>query len=73
MLLCSVPGYDVSGRVDDLVAQTNKAITSIALGSAEGFSEAEKVINASVKSGRFVFISVLQNWVIISLHSMSEQ
>lgn len=52
MLLCSVPGYDVSGRVDDLVAQTNKSITSIALGSAEGFNEADKVIGASVKSGR---------------------
>lgn len=54
MLLCSVPGYDVSGRVDDLVAQTNKQITSIALGSAEGFNEADKVIGASVKSGRYV-------------------
>ncbi|MEM7299173.1 MAG: hypothetical protein AAF391_13015 [Bacteroidota bacterium] len=52
MLLCSPAGYEVSGRVDDLVAQTGKSITSIALGSAEGFSEAEKVIGASVKSGR---------------------
>ena len=42
----------MSGRVDDLVALTNKQITSIAIGSAEGFSEAEKAINASVKSGR---------------------
>ena len=32
ILLCSVPGYDASGRVDDLVAMTNKPCTSIAIG-----------------------------------------
>jgi len=56
MLLCSAPGYDVSGRVDDLVAETNNSITSIALGSAEGYSDAEKAISASVKSGRWVLL-----------------
>lgn len=30
--MCSVPGYDASGRVDDLAAETNKSITSIAIG-----------------------------------------
>ena len=52
LLLCSMPGYDVSGRVDDLVALTNKQCTSIAIGSSEGFSQAEKVISASVKTGK---------------------
>ena len=33
ILLCSVPGYDASGRVDDLVALTNKPCTSIAIGT----------------------------------------
>ena len=32
ILLCSVPGYDASGRVDDLVALTNRPCTSIAIG-----------------------------------------
>ena len=32
VLMCSVPGYDASGRVDDLVAQQNKPCTSIAIG-----------------------------------------
>lgn len=32
VLLCSAPGYDASGRVDDLVAFTNKSCTSIAIG-----------------------------------------
>ena len=42
VLMCSVPGYDASGRVDDLAAEQNKTITSIAIGSAEGFNQAEE-------------------------------
>ena len=33
VLMCSVPGYDASGRVDDLAAQLNKQITSVAIGT----------------------------------------
>ena len=43
VLFCSVPGYDASGRVDDLAAELGKQLTSIAIGSAEGFNEADKV------------------------------
>ncbi len=32
VLMCSVPGYDASGRVDDLATELNKPITSIAIG-----------------------------------------
>ncbi len=32
ILMCSVPGYDASGRVDDLAAELNKPMTSIAIG-----------------------------------------
>ena len=32
VLLCSVTGYDASGRVDDLAAQQGKQCTSIAIG-----------------------------------------
>ncbi|CAJ0932240.1 unnamed protein product [Ranitomeya imitator] len=52
VLMCSVPGYDASGRVEDLAAEQNSQITSIAIGSAEGFSQAEKAINTAVRSGR---------------------
>ena len=33
ILMCSVPGYDASGRVDDLAAELNRQITSIAIGA----------------------------------------
>ncbi|GFO25932.1 dynein heavy chain, cytoplasmic [Plakobranchus ocellatus] len=45
VLMCSVPGYDASSRVDDLAAELNKPITSIAIGSAEGFTQADKAPN----------------------------
>ncbi len=56
ILMCSVPGYDASGRVDDLAAELNRSITSIAIGSAEGFSQADKAINAAAKSGKWVML-----------------
>lgn len=33
ILMCSVPGYDASSRVDDLAAELSKQITSIAIGT----------------------------------------
>uniref|UniRef100_A0A8C5Q446 AAA+ ATPase domain-containing protein n=1 Tax=Leptobrachium leishanense TaxID=445787 RepID=A0A8C5Q446_9ANUR len=56
ILMCSVPGYDASGRGEDLAAEQNTQITSIAIGSAEGFNQAEKAINTAVKSGRWVML-----------------
>ena len=32
VLMCSVPGYDASSRVDDLAAEVGQQITSIAIG-----------------------------------------
>lgn len=54
VLMCAAQGFDASARIDDLAAELNKAITSIAIGSAEGFSQAEKAINSAVKNGRLV-------------------
>ncbi|KAG9509180.1 Dynein heavy chain, cytoplasmic, partial [Fragariocoptes setiger] len=54
VLMCSAPGYDASGRVDELAVDTSHPCTSIALGSAEGFNQAEQAINAAAKSGKWV-------------------
>ncbi|XP_064484606.1 dynein heavy chain, cytoplasmic-like isoform X2 [Ornithodoros turicata] len=56
ILMCSVPGYDASGRVDDLATELGRSITSLAMGSAEGFSQAEKAINSASKNGRWVML-----------------
>jgi dynein heavy chain 1 len=76
ILMCSVPGYDASGRVDDMAAELNKGITSIAIGSAEGFSQADKAINSAIKSGRWVMLKnvhLAPQWLVQlekKLHSL---
>ncbi|XP_047110792.1 dynein heavy chain, cytoplasmic isoform X1 [Schistocerca piceifrons] len=75
-LLCSVPGFDASGRVDDLAAELSKPIASIAIGSAEGFSQAERAINMAVKTGRWVLLKnvhLAPQWLVQlekKLHSL---
>ncbi|XP_030854690.1 cytoplasmic dynein 1 heavy chain 1 [Strongylocentrotus purpuratus] len=77
VLMCSVPGYDASWRVDDMAAELNKTISSIAIGSAEGFSQAEKVINSSTKTGKWVMLKnvhLAPQWLVQlekKLHSLS--
>lgn len=75
-LLCSVPGFDASGRVDDLAAELNKQISSIAIGSAEGFNQADRAINMACKSGRWVMLKnvhLAPQWLVQlekKLHSL---
>ncbi|KAK3755600.1 hypothetical protein QZH41_017589, partial [Actinostola sp. cb2023] len=77
LLMCSVTGYDASGWVDDLAAEQNQACSSIAIGSAEGFSDAEKAINFAVKSGRWVLLKnvhLAPSWLVTlekKLHTLS--
>ncbi|XP_065208173.1 dynein heavy chain, cytoplasmic isoform X2 [Planococcus citri] len=76
VLLCSVPGYDASGRVDDLAAELGKQIASIAIGSAEGFNQATNVINAAVRTGKWVLLKnvhLAPQWLVQlekKLHSL---
>ena len=67
ILMCSVPGYDASSRVDDLAAELGKQVTSIAIGSAEGFGEAEKAINTAVRTGKWVLLKnvhLAPSWLV---------
>ncbi|XP_073783095.1 cytoplasmic dynein 1 heavy chain 1 isoform X2 [Danio rerio] len=76
VLMCSVPGYDASGLVRDLAAEQNKHITSVSIGSAEGFNKADRDINTAVKSGRWVMLEnvhLAPGWLMQlekKLHSM---
>ncbi|XP_076178666.1 dynein heavy chain, cytoplasmic isoform X5 [Ptiloglossa arizonensis] len=75
-LLCSVPGFDASGRVDDLAAESGKQITSIAIGSSEGFNQADRAINMAVKAGKWVLLKnvhLAPQWLVQlekKLHSL---
>ncbi|XP_063040383.1 cytoplasmic dynein 1 heavy chain 1 isoform X1 [Engraulis encrasicolus] len=76
VLMCSVPGYDASSLVRDLAAEENKQITSVSIGSAEGFNKADRDINTAVKSGRWVMLEnvhLAPGWLMQlekKLHSM---
>ncbi|XP_071963522.1 cytoplasmic dynein 1 heavy chain 1-like [Antedon mediterranea] len=77
ILMCSVTGYDASGRVDDMAAELGKGITSIAIGSAEGFNQADRAINSASKTGRWVMLKnvhLAPQWLVTlekKLHSIT--
>lgn len=56
VLLCCVPGFDASARVDDLVAAEGRRCTTIAIGSAEGFVLADKSITQAARTGDWVLL-----------------
>eukprot|EP01133_Synstelium_polycarpum_P001082 gene1082-1226_t len=77
LLLCAVPGYDASSKVDDLAAQLRKPYKSLAIGSPEGFELAEKSIFAATKNGSWVLlknIHLAPQWLVQlekKLHSLT--
>jgi dynein heavy chain 1 len=54
--LCSVPGYDASYRVDNLVSTTGAKCTPVAMGSQEGFALADQAIAAAARTGNWVLL-----------------
>ena len=74
--MSTVSGYDASSRVDDLAAEMNKPVTSISIGSAEGFCEADKANNTAVRSGKWVLLKnvhLAPSWLVTlekKLHSI---
>ena len=56
ILMCSAPGFDPSFKVEQLAKETNARLISVAIGSAEGFDQAEKSIELATKSGQWVLL-----------------
>ena len=56
LLFASMPGHDAVGLIDDLAAKMKKKMSSIAIGSPEGFDLAEKSIHSATKSGGWVLL-----------------
>ncbi len=56
MMLCSAPGHDVSVRIDALSRSLNKDLSSVAMGSAEGYATAERMVNTASKLGTWVLL-----------------
>ena len=80
VLLCSAPGYDVSGRVEVLASESDHSLKSLAMGSFEGYAAAEKLIASSSKEGTWAMLKNIhlcpEDWLISlekKLYSMSMQ
>ena len=56
LLLCSAPGHDVSGRIDSMARKQSQEIASVAMGSAEGFATAERMVMTASKRGTWVLL-----------------
>jgi len=56
LLLCSAPGHDVSGRVEAMARELQKDISSVAMGSSEGYESAESLVTAATKRGTWVML-----------------
>jgi len=56
LLICSAPGYDVSGKVESMARETGKELNSVAMGSSEGFETAESLVTAASKRGTWVML-----------------
>ncbi|KAK8843995.1 hypothetical protein IAR55_006788 [Kwoniella newhampshirensis] len=54
--LASVPGYDASYRVDNLCRAIGTTCTSVAMGSAEGFTLADQAIANAARVGSWVLL-----------------
>ena len=54
--LVSVPGYDASYRVENLMKNTGARATSVAMGSQEGFTLADQAIAAASRQGSWVLL-----------------
>jgi len=56
IVLCSVPGYDASFRVDTLSAHMKSECASIAMGSTEGTRLADQAISHAARTGTWVLL-----------------
>ncbi|KAG8927614.1 Cytoplasmic dynein 1 heavy chain 1 [Tulasnella sp. 418] len=54
--LVSVPGYDASYRVENLIRDTNARSVSVAMGSQEGFALADQAIAGAARQGSWVLL-----------------
>ena len=55
-LLCSQPGYDASKKVEELYHDLNQPLDTIAMGNAESYVEAEKLITSAAARGSAVLL-----------------
>jgi len=56
LMLCSAPGHDVSSRVESMARELGNNLNGVAMGSEEGFNDAEKFVTSASKRGGWVML-----------------
>lgn len=56
IMVCSEIGQDISSKVDSLASAMGKNLLQVAMGSAEGYTEADRSIGIAAKSGVWVVL-----------------
>ncbi|KAJ3336987.1 hypothetical protein HDU93_001788 [Gonapodya sp. JEL0774] len=56
LVFASAPGFDASDRVENLAAKIGSKLSSVAMGSAEGYALADAAIAQAIKSGTWVLL-----------------
>jgi dynein heavy chain 1 len=56
LLLASMSGYDASSFVDELTSRLRKHLSSIAMGSAEAYEQADKALTNCMKRGEWILL-----------------
>ena len=68
VILCSEAGQDASAKIDALAVSLNKSMLSVAMGSAEGYTEADRCVAMAAKSGAWVLlrnVHLCAEWLIV--------
>ena len=56
ILLCSEPGHDASSKVDALALALDRSMLAVAMGSNEGYGEADRSLAQAAKTGAWVLL-----------------
>ena len=56
MMLCSAPGHDVSGRIEAMARELKKDLSSVAMGSSEGFESVDSLFSTASKRGTWLML-----------------
>jgi dynein heavy chain 1, cytosolic len=67
VIICSKTGFDASSQIEDLAIENKKRLISIAIGSKEGFLQADESIKNASKSGDWILLKnvhLAPNWLI---------
>merc|ERR1711871_716245 len=59
IMLCSQTGHgqDASGKIDTLARASSKVLLQVAMGSAEGYTEADRCVSQAAKLGQWVLLN----------------